>query len=76
MEYADLGAGAATYTGWFVNGLRHGDGGRCFFHQTGEEHEGRWVCDELVGLAAFFQGGPFAEEPVEVEDDREGAGGG
>ena len=52
MEYADLGSGESAYTGWFVNGFRHGEG-RCFFHKTGEEYEGEWACDEPIGLDLF-----------------------
>lgn len=61
MEYANLnGSGAVTYTGWFVNGCRSGEG-RCFFHRTGEEYEGEFVCDEPSDLALFRHGGPFEE---------------
>ena len=61
MEYANLnGSGAVTFTGWFVNGCRSGEG-RCFFHRTGEEYEGEFVCDEPSDLALFRHGGPFEE---------------
>jgi hypothetical protein len=58
MEYADSGSGESAYTGWFVNGLRHGEG-RCFFHKTGEEYDGEWVCDEPIDLKLFQHDGPL-----------------
>ena len=61
MEYADFGPGAVTYTGEFINGFRHGEG-RCFFHSTGEEYEGDFVCDEPVDLNVFQHDGPLLEE--------------
>ena len=60
MEYADLGSGLSAYTGWFVNGFRHGEG-RCFFHKTGEEYEGEWACDEPMDLRVFQHNGPLVE---------------
>lgn len=61
MEYADIGHGAVTYTGEFLNGIRHGEG-RCFFHNTGEEYEGDFVCEEPVDLKIFQHNGPIEEE--------------
>ncbi|KAL7537152.1 hypothetical protein ACHAXR_007629 [Thalassiosira sp. AJA248-18] len=58
MEYADVGSGASIYTGWFVNGFRHGVG-RCFFHKTGQEYEGEWACDEPIDLKLFQHNGPL-----------------
>ena len=60
MEYAsDPGpSGESAYTGWFINGLRQGEG-RCFFHKTGEQYEGLWACDEPVGLKLFQHNGPL-----------------
>ena len=58
MEYVDSGSGESAYTGWFVNGLRHGEG-RCFFHKTGEEYDGEWVCDEPIDLKLFQHDGPL-----------------
>ncbi|KAL7544720.1 hypothetical protein ACHAWF_008087 [Thalassiosira exigua] len=60
MEYADVGSGKSAYTGWFVNGFRHGEG-RCFFHKTGEEYEGDWACDEPIGLTLFQHSGPLVQ---------------
>mmetsp|Transcript_25400 Transcript_25400/g.45858 ORF Transcript_25400/g.45858 Transcript_25400/m.45858 type:complete len:940 (+) Transcript_25400:94-2913(+) len=67
MEYADLGSGESAYTGWFVNGFRHGEG-RCFFHKTGEEYEGEWACDEPIGLDLFQHNGPLIEGRGDGED--------
>ena len=66
MNYVDTGTGTSTYTGWFVNGVRHGMG-RCFFHKTGEEYEGEWVCDEPIGLNIFQYQGPYTERS-QLED--------
>jgi hypothetical protein len=60
MDYADTGSGTSNHTGWFVNGVRHGIG-RCFFHKTGEEYEGEWVCDEPIELKIFQHHGPYIE---------------
>lgn len=60
MEYADLGYGESAYTGWFVNGVRHGEG-RCFFHKIGDEYGGEWACDEPIGLKLFQHNGPLIE---------------
>ena len=67
MNYVDTGTGTSTYTGWFVNGVRHGMG-RCFFHKTGEEYEGEWVCDEPIGLKIFQFQGPYIERSQLAED--------
>mmetsp|Transcript_991 Transcript_991/g.1635 ORF Transcript_991/g.1635 Transcript_991/m.1635 type:complete len:458 (-) Transcript_991:72-1445(-) len=61
MDYADLGPGAITYTGEFINGFRHGEG-RSFFHSTGEEYEGDFVCDEPVELKIFQHDGPLTDD--------------
>jgi hypothetical protein len=61
MDYADIGSGAFSYTGEFINGFCHGEG-RCFFHKFGEEYEGDFVCDEPVGLKLFQHHGPILEE--------------
>mmetsp|Transcript_41147 Transcript_41147/g.86419 ORF Transcript_41147/g.86419 Transcript_41147/m.86419 type:complete len:972 (+) Transcript_41147:1-2916(+) len=61
MEYSDLGSGESAYTGWFINGVRHGQG-RCFFHSTGQEYEGEWACDEPTALKIFQHDGPLVEE--------------
>lgn len=68
MEYADLGSGASVYTGWFINGVRHGEG-RCFFHKTGEECEGEWACDEPTDLKLFQHDGPLLEGPSGDEEE-------
>lgn len=63
MEYADFGSGAVTYTGEFINGFRHGEG-RCFFHSTGDEYEGDFVCDEPVELKVFQHNGSLSDNEV------------
>jgi len=82
MEYADFGPGAVTYTGEFINGFRHGEG-RCFFHNTGEEYEGDFACDEPVELKIFQHDGPLLDNegeklvdqityPTEVDESEHG----
>ena len=69
MEYANFGSGGSlTYTGQFINGLRHGEG-RALFHNTNEEYEGEWICDEPVDLKIFQHNGPFVNEQESESDD-------
>ena len=68
MEYADFGSGSITYTGQFLNGFRHGEG-RALFHNSNQEYEGEWICDEPVDLKIFQHNGPLAGEE---ENDEEG----
>ena len=67
MEYADFGSGTVTYTGFFINGFRHGEG-RCVFDKTGEEYEGDWLCDEPVDLKIFQHHGPLIEDEGDGDD--------
>ncbi len=67
MDYIDFGPGALSYTGEFINGFRHGEG-RCFFHKTGEEYEGEFVCDEPIDLKLFQHDGPLLEESTPLVD--------
>ena len=68
MEYADFGSGSITYTGHFLNGFRHGEG-RALFHNSNQEYEGEWVCDEPVGLKIFQHNGPLAGEGENKEEN-------
>jgi hypothetical protein len=67
MEYADFGAGGVTYTGQFLNGFRHGEG-RAVFHNSNDEYDGVWICDEPIGLKIFQHNGPLI---TEAESDNE-----
>ena len=69
MEYADFGLGSITYTGEFINGFRHGEG-RCFFHNTGEEYEGEFICDEPIDLKVFQHDGPLLDGGGEQLEDQ------
>ena len=68
MEYANFGSGAVTYTGQFLNGFRHGEG-RALFHNSNEEYEGTWVCDEPTDLRVFQHNGPLSADVKDICDD-------